>query len=155
MKKTCFQLFRFYLTKTYRGSCYCFLTHPRTSKKIELIKNADIDPGIRFLKPFGFFDYIHLQKNAICTLSDSGTISEESSILNFPAVSIRKSMERPEAQDTGSISLQLVLKLILFCNVSILQLVSKHPEVKNLYRKITIFLIVHGEFLNSSPGILV
>jgi UDP-N-acetyl-L-fucosamine synthase len=96
-------------------------THPRTRKKIELIKNINIDPLIKFLKPFGFFDYIHLQKNAICTLSDSGTISEESSILNFPAVSIRKSMERPEAQDTGSISLSgLENDAILACvNIAI------------------------------------
>jgi len=62
-------------------------------------------PLIRFLKPFGFHDYVHLQMNAKCTLSDSGTISEESAILSFPAISLRQSMERPEAQDAGTIVL--------------------------------------------------
>ena len=80
-------------------------THPRTRKRFEQLINTRMDENIRFLKPFGFFDYVKLQKEARCTISDSGTISEESSILNFPAVSIRNSMERPEAQDTGSISL--------------------------------------------------
>ena len=60
---------------------------------------------IQFLKPFGFFDYVHLQKHAICTISDSGTISEESAILNFPAITLRNSIERPEALDAGSIIL--------------------------------------------------
>jgi UDP-N-acetylglucosamine 2-epimerase (non-hydrolysing) len=60
---------------------------------------------IHFLKPFGFTDYISLQKNALCTISDSGTISEESAILGFPAISLRNSMERPEAQDAGTIIL--------------------------------------------------
>ncbi|MEP7081087.1 MAG: UDP-N-acetylglucosamine 2-epimerase (non-hydrolyzing) [Ginsengibacter sp.] len=80
-------------------------THPRTRKMIERLDKINIHKNIHFLKPFGFFDYIFLQQNAYCTLSDSGTISEESSILNFPAISLRESMERPEAQDTGSIIL--------------------------------------------------
>ena len=80
-------------------------THPRTRKRIEQLGNTKINDRIQFLKPFGFLDYIHLQQHALCTLSDSGTISEESSILNFPAISLRQSMERPEAQDTGSIIL--------------------------------------------------
>ena len=87
-------------------------THPRTRKRIEAIStiktsNFELRTSsfIHFMKPFGFTDYISLQKNAICTISDSGTISEESSMLKFPAISLRKSMERPEAQDTGSIIL--------------------------------------------------
>jgi UDP-N-acetyl-L-fucosamine synthase len=57
------------------------------------------------MKPFGFLDYVHLQQNARCVISDSGTISEESAILSFPAISLRQSMERPEAQDSGTIIL--------------------------------------------------
>jgi UDP-N-acetylglucosamine 2-epimerase (non-hydrolysing) len=79
-------------------------THPRTRKRLET--RAD-DPssleGIVFHEPFGFFDYVHLQMNAKCTLSDSGTISEESANLHFPAVTLRDSIERPEALDTGAI----------------------------------------------------
>lgn len=80
-------------------------THPRTRKRIEALGDKKLNKKIQFLKPFGFLDYVHLQQQALCTLSDSGTISEESSILNFPAISLRQSMERPEAQDTGSIIL--------------------------------------------------
>ena len=80
-------------------------THPRTRKRLELITGMEMNSAVRFLKPFGFLDYIYLQMNALCTISDSGTISEESSILSFPAISLRQSMERPEAQDAGTIIL--------------------------------------------------
>jgi UDP-N-acetylglucosamine 2-epimerase len=80
-------------------------THPRTRKRLESIKDLKMNPLVQFLKPFGFLDYVCLQMNAYCAISDSGTISEESSILNFPAVSLRNSMERPEAQDAGTIIL--------------------------------------------------
>ncbi len=79
-------------------------THPRTRKRFES-SGLKADNRIQFLKPFGFNDYIHLQMNALCTISDSGTISEESAMLSFPAVSLRQSMERPEAQDAGTIVL--------------------------------------------------
>ena len=80
-----------------------FSTHPRTKSKI---KSLGIKTNsIKFLKPLGFFDYVNLQSNAFVTLSDSGTISEESSMVNFPAVSIRTSTERPESIDTGVIIL--------------------------------------------------
>ena len=80
-------------------------THPRTRKQIEALHDLVIDGRVNWLKPFGFFDYLFLQMNALCTISDSGTISEESAILSFPAISLRQSMERPEAQDAGTIIL--------------------------------------------------
>ena len=79
-----------------------YSTHPRSWKKIEEIK-IKFNPLIRKLKPFGFIDYNKLQQNAFCVLSDSGTLSEESAILNFPAVLIRTNTERPEVLDKGSI----------------------------------------------------
>jgi len=80
-------------------------THPRTGRRLKDKESFNIDNKISFLKPFGFLDYVKLQKNALCVISDSGTISEESAILNFPAITLRNSMERPEALDTGSIIL--------------------------------------------------
>jgi len=102
-------------------------THPRTRKRLDALNLSSAisnqqpatlseaksreqsDSGSKkqliFHKPFGFIDYVHLQQNAKCVISDSGTISEESSILFFPAISLRQSMERPEAQDAGTIIL--------------------------------------------------
>ena len=79
-----------------------YSTHPRSRRWIEK-RNFKFNPLVRNLEPFGFFDYNHLQMNAYCVLSDSGTLSEESAILNFPGVLIRTSTERPEALDAGSV----------------------------------------------------
>lgn len=79
-----------------------FSTHPRSRKKIKE-RNFNFHPLVKNLNPFGFFDYNHLQKNAFCVLSDSGTLSEESAMLGFPGVLIRTSTERPEVFDTGNV----------------------------------------------------
>jgi UDP-N-acetyl-L-fucosamine synthase len=81
-----------------------FSTHPRTKNKINSSK-IKFHSLVRNIEPLGFFDFVNLQMNSFCVLSDSGTISEESSMLNFPAISIRTSTERPEAIDAGSIVL--------------------------------------------------
>jgi UDP-N-acetylglucosamine 2-epimerase (non-hydrolysing) len=77
-------------------------THPRTRSRLEAL-DSSIEGDVRWLEPFGFHDYNRLQLSAACVLSDSGTIAEESAILGFPAVTLRDSIERPEALDTGSI----------------------------------------------------
>ena len=78
-------------------------THPRTKKKLDELEYQNKNPLIRFSKPYGFHDYNNLQINAFCVISDSGTIAEEGSILNLPAVTIRQAHERPEGMDETTV----------------------------------------------------
>jgi UDP-N-acetylglucosamine 2-epimerase (non-hydrolysing) len=80
-------------------------THPRTRSRLSSLDGVTLNERIRDLKPFGFHDYNHLQTNCFCAISDSGTIAEEASILDFPAITPRDAIERPEAIDSGNIVL--------------------------------------------------
>ncbi len=102
-------------------------THPRTRKMITE-KRVDLRPEIQLLKPFCFSDYINLQTNALITLSDSGTISEESSILNFPAINIREAHERPEAMEEASVILTGLNEERIFQAFSILKTQKRGAE---------------------------
>jgi len=79
--------------------------HPRTKNRLLDTNSMEKFSKINFIEPLGFFDYTFLQKNSYCTISDSGTISEESSLLNFPALTLRRSIERPEALENSVITL--------------------------------------------------
>ena len=95
-------------------------THPRTRKRLEALGESLEHPLIRFSKPFGLLDYIKLQMNAFCVLSDSGTITEEASLLNLPAVTLRNAHERPEGMDQGTLIMSGLKKDSVFSAVKVI-----------------------------------
>jgi UDP-N-acetylglucosamine 2-epimerase (non-hydrolysing) len=110
-------------------------THPRTRQKLEAVQYSKAHPKISFMKPLGLLDYVHLEMNARCVISDSGTITEESSILGFPAVTIRQAHERPEGMDEGT---------LIMCGLkservmqSVEMVMSQHAEGKPPYKIVT------------------
>lgn len=105
-----------------------FSTHPRTRKRIDDEK-IDFNPLVKNLEPLGFIDYNALQLNSYCVLSDSGTITEESSIMHFPAVSVRDSQERPEGLDAGVIILSGVDSEDLITAIEIAKDTTKSDSV--------------------------
>ncbi len=132
-------------------------THPRTKARIEKISNIKMDDKIQFLKPLGFFDYVNLQQNAKCVISDSGTISEESSILGFPAIMIRAAHERPEGMDEGAVIMTgLKRERIL---ESLQMVISQHEsgmvpkivsdyDVDNVSMKVSRIILSYIDYIN-------
>lgn len=90
-----------YVAQTYEKKIICSL-HPRTASKLKSAVKANLSELIQFHEPFGLFDFIKLQKNAFCVLTDSGTVQEESCLLHVPAVTVRNTTERPETVECGS-----------------------------------------------------
>lgn len=104
-------------------------THPRTQLKLNTHDLGNLNSHIRFLKPFGFFDYVKLQMNSLCILSDSGTITEEASLLNLAAVTIRNAHERPEGMDVGTLIMTGLKKDRVLDAVKIV-IADHNPEVR-------------------------
>ena len=133
-------------------------THPRTRNKLEQIKYVNDEKRIIFTKPFGFFEYIKLQKEAFCVISDSGTITEESSLLGFPAVNIREAHERPEGMDEATVIMAGLKpeRILDAIEVTTCQYrenkntfnVVKDYDVDNVSKKVVRIIISYTDYVN-------
>lgn len=142
-------------------------THPRTRKRLDDLNFEGLNPLVQFLKPFGFCDYIKLQTEALCVVSDSGTITEEASILNLPAITIRNSHERPEGMDVGTLImsglkkgrvLDAVRVIISQHNraIPVISQVADYTSSKSVSKQILRVVISYVDYINrtvwSSPS---
>jgi len=133
-------------------------THPRTRKKLEDIGYQDKNPLVNFSRPYGFHEYNNLQMNAFCVISDSGTIAEEGSILNLPAVTIRQAHERPEGMDETTVIMSGLNKTRV---IDAVEVATKHNEkvnriikpvkdyeVDNVSKKIIRIILSYVDYVN-------
>ena len=132
-------------------------THPRTLKKLEEMEYEKQNKNLRFSKPYGFHEYNQLQLNAYCVLSDSGTITEESSILNIPSITIRQAHERPEGMDEGTLIMTGLSKDRILESIEVV--VSQHKNdgpmrmvgdysIDNVSRKVLRIILSYTDYVN-------
>ncbi len=140
------------------GKIVIVSTHPRTRKKLESMGFVNDNPMIEFMKPFGFLEYIKLQMNAFCVISDSGTITEESSILHFPAITIRQAHERPEGMDEASIIMTGLSKERILNSIDVvtshfaegMDTIHSIPdyEADNVSKKVLRIILSYTDYIN-------
>ena len=132
-------------------------THPRTKNRIEQLDgDLKVNPLVNFMKPMGFFDYIKLQQEAKCVISDSGTITEESSILGFPSIMIRKAHERPEGMDEGTLIMSGLEKERVLESINVMvnqskrfsSKIIKDYDVDNVSIKVTRIILSYIDYVN-------
>ena len=132
-------------------------THPRTKKKIEDINYKKNNLLLKFAKPYGFHEYNKLQMNAFCVISDSGTIFEESSILNLPAITIRQAHERPEGMDEGTLIMTGLSKDRIIESINVVTKqhqksntmnIVKDYDVNNVSKKILRIILSYTDYIN-------
>jgi UDP-N-acetylglucosamine 2-epimerase len=134
-----------------------FSVHPRTRNRLEKIEGFESNKNIRLMKPLGFFEYINLQQNAACVVSDSGTITEESSILSFPAITIRETHERPEGMDEGTLIMSSIESSDLIRNIKVaishydgdlpFQLIGDY-DTPNVSKKVVRIILSYTQYVN-------
>jgi len=128
-------------------------THPRTRKKLESLSTREFNSLIEFMKPFGFSDFIQLQKSAFCVISDSGTITEEASLLSVPAVMIRQAHERPEGMDQGVLIMSGLAYKDVIKSVEVVTNMKK-PEIvhdfntENVSEKVVKIILSYVNYIN-------
>jgi UDP-N-acetylglucosamine 2-epimerase len=133
-------------------------THPRTRKKMEAIGYASENSLIRFSKPFAFADYVNLELNSYCAISDSGTITEESSILGFPAITIRQAHERPEGMDEGTLIMSDLKRDKIIEAIKVVTIQNRkyswRPDIirdyqtENVSKKVVRIIISYTDYVN-------
>ncbi len=143
------------IAKTYKKRVIVS-THPRTRKKLESLDKKEFNSLIEFMKPLGFFDYIALQINSFCAISDSGTITEESSLLGFPAITIRQAHERPEGMDEGTLIMSGLTSDNILNSIEIVtnqnseesMKIVKDYDTNNVSKKVVRIIVSYIDYIN-------